>query len=71
MENGMAEEIEGLLNSGLTPAQLEFYGLEYRYVTQYADFLRDKAGIKEIVPIDLDQIYRHFEMPVCKRRNLR
>ena len=35
LRNGMIEEVETLLNSGLKPEQLTFYGLEYRYVTQY------------------------------------
>ncbi|MBE0652041.1 MAG: tRNA (adenosine(37)-N6)-dimethylallyltransferase MiaA [Bacteroidales bacterium] len=35
LENGMIEEIQGLLDSGLKPEQLQFYGLEYRYVTDY------------------------------------
>ncbi len=35
LQNGMIEEIKKLLSQGLTPEQLTFYGLEYRYVTQY------------------------------------
>lgn len=35
LENGMIEEIQNLLRSGLKPEQLTFYGLEYRYITQY------------------------------------
>ncbi len=35
LENGLIEEVHHLLNSGLKPEQLTFYGLEYRYVTQY------------------------------------
>ena len=35
LKNGMVEEVKSLLNSGLKPEQLVFYGLEYRYVTQY------------------------------------
>jgi len=35
LENGMIKEVEGLLNRGLKPNQLSFYGLEYRFVTQY------------------------------------
>ena len=35
LENGMIEEIQGLLNAGLKPDQLRFYGLEYRFVTDY------------------------------------
>jgi tRNA dimethylallyltransferase len=35
LENGMLKEVEQLLKSGLKPEKLTFYGLEYRYVTQY------------------------------------
>jgi len=32
----MVEEVITLLDSGITPGQLEFYGLEYKYLTRYA-----------------------------------
>ncbi len=35
LKEGMVEEVKTLLNSGLRPEQLEFYGLEYKYLTQY------------------------------------
>lgn len=35
LESGMADEVKDLINKGLTPDQLKFYGLEYRYLTQY------------------------------------
>jgi tRNA dimethylallyltransferase len=35
LANGMIEEIKLLLEKGLTAEQLEFYGLEYKLVTQY------------------------------------
>lgn len=35
LDKGMADEVKVLLEQGLTPAQLKFYGLEYRYLTQY------------------------------------
>ncbi len=35
LEEGMVEEVEGLLNSGLKPEDLLYYGLEYKYVTLY------------------------------------
>jgi len=35
LESGMIAEIESLLASGLKPEQLTFYGLEYRYLTDY------------------------------------
>jgi tRNA dimethylallyltransferase len=37
LESGMIEEVQALLNSGLTHSQLMFYGLEYKYITQYLD----------------------------------
>ncbi len=35
MENGLMEEVKNLLESGLTPEQLMFYGLEYKYITMH------------------------------------
>lgn len=35
LEEGMVEEIRGLLESGIPPEDLIYYGLEYKYVTQY------------------------------------
>jgi tRNA dimethylallyltransferase len=35
LQNGMIGEVESLLGKGLTASQLKFYGLEYRYITQY------------------------------------
>jgi len=35
LENGMIEEVKALLDNGITPDQLKFYGLEYRYITMY------------------------------------
>jgi tRNA dimethylallyltransferase len=32
---GMVCEVEGLLRQGVTPDRMEYYGLEYRYVTRY------------------------------------
>lgn len=36
LDNGMVEEIRSLLDGGVSEADLEYYGLEYKYVTQYA-----------------------------------
>ena len=33
LDNGMMEEVKKLLDSGLTPEQLIYYGLEYKYLT--------------------------------------
>jgi len=35
LEQGMLEEPRALLAAGLTPGQLTFYGLEYRFLTQH------------------------------------
>jgi tRNA dimethylallyltransferase len=35
LDDGMADEVKNLLESGLTPQQVRFYGLEYRYLTDY------------------------------------
>lgn len=35
LNEGMIEEVKALLDSGLKPEQLTFYGLEYRYVTLF------------------------------------
>lgn len=33
---GMVEEVKGLLDSGIAPDDLIYYGLEYKFLTQYA-----------------------------------
>ena len=35
LNNGMVEEIRGILNKGVKPEDLIYYGLEYKYVTEY------------------------------------
>ncbi len=35
LEDGMLDEIRRLLDEGLAPADLEYYGLEYKYLTLY------------------------------------
>jgi tRNA dimethylallyltransferase len=35
LEGGMIGEVEALIKSGIKPDQLMFYGLEYRYLTEY------------------------------------
>ena len=45
LENGMLEEAEALVRSGITHEKLEFYGLEYRYLSQY---IRGKLSYDEM-----------------------
>ncbi len=40
LDNGMIEEIRGLLNGGIKAEDLIYYGLEYKYVTEYCIGLR-------------------------------
>jgi tRNA dimethylallyltransferase len=35
LENGMIEEVRGLLSNGIKAELLRYYGLEYRYITEY------------------------------------
>lgn len=35
LENGMIEEVKELLETGILPSDLIYYGLEYKFVTQY------------------------------------
>jgi tRNA dimethylallyltransferase len=35
LDMGMADEVSNLIVSGISPEQLMFYGLEYKYLTQY------------------------------------
>ena len=35
LESGMVDEVRGLLDKGVTPEQLIYYGLEYKYLTHY------------------------------------
>ncbi len=35
LENGMVDEVSRLLDSGISPEDLIYYGLEYKFITQY------------------------------------
>lgn len=45
LKNGMIEEVKGLIENGVSPDKLKFYGLEYRFITQY---LEEEIGYKEM-----------------------
>jgi tRNA dimethylallyltransferase len=45
LETGMIEEVRNLLDAGLQPSQLSFYGLEYRFLT---DFVTGKIAYNEM-----------------------
>ena len=45
LKSGMAEEVKGLIDSGIPPEKLEFYGLEYKYLSWY---VTGKIGYEEM-----------------------
>lgn len=46
LQEGMVEEVKGLLDSGISPDDLIYYGLEYKYITLY---LIGQLGYNEMV----------------------
>ena len=53
LENGMIHEVDQLLASGLTPEQLIYYGLEYKYLTLYV------TG-----KLSYDEMFRQLEIAI-------
>jgi len=47
LEDGLVEEVQGLLDSGVPREALEFYGLEYKYVTAYLSGELDDTRLLE------------------------
>ena len=41
LQAGMIDEVKALLDSGLTPEHLIYYGLEYKYITEYLTGITD------------------------------
>lgn len=53
LDEGMTDEVKTLLNSGVKPEDLIYYGLEYRFVTQYV-----------IGEITFDEMFRQLEIAI-------
>lgn len=53
LEMGMIDEVRDLLDSGIPAENLLYYGLEYKYVTQYI-----------IGEISYDDMFRHLEIAI-------
>lgn len=53
IEEGMIDEIKGLIDSGVKPEDLIYYGLEYKYVTLHA-----------IGELSLDEMRRQLEIAI-------
>ena len=53
LEHGMVEEVRGLLDEGIAPEALIYYGLEYRYITEYV-----------VGKITYDEMFRQLEIAI-------
>lgn len=45
LDSGMIDEVKGLLDAGIPAADLIYYGLEYKYITEY---IIEKIGFEEM-----------------------
>lgn len=54
-EEGMTEEVKGLLDSGIPPEDLIYYGLEYKYITLYLTGQMTFPQMKERLAIAIHQ----------------
>ncbi len=53
MEEGMVDEVKGLLAEGIPPEDLIYYGLEYKYLTEYI------TGVTTY-----DEMFQHLEIAI-------
>ncbi len=53
LDEGMADEVRGLLAEGITPEDLTYYGLEYKYVTEYV-----------VGHLPFDEMFRQLEIAI-------
>ncbi len=53
LEEGMVDEIQGLINNGVAPDDLIYYGLEYKFVTEYC-----------IGRLTYEEMYRQLEIAI-------
>ena len=53
LEQGMVDEVKGLLDSGIKADDLIYYGLEYKYVTEYVTGL-----------LSYDEMFRQLEIAI-------
>lgn len=53
LDNGMVDEIKRLLDSGVAATDLIYYGLEYKYVTEYV-----------VGKLSFDEMYRQLEIAI-------
>ena len=53
LDEGMVDEIRSILNKGVAPEDLIYYGLEYKYVTEYV-----------IGKLSFDEMFRQLEIAI-------
>lgn len=55
LQNGMIEEVQGLLHQGISAEQLIYYGLEYKFITQYLLGLSEYGTMVERLNVAIHQ----------------
>ncbi len=55
LQNGMIEEVKALIDKGISPDKLIFYGLEYKFITQYLTGELDYSTMVERLNIAIHQ----------------
>ena len=53
LDEGMADEVRSLLDEGIAPEDLTYYGLEYKYVTEYV-----------VGHLTFDEMFRQLEIAI-------
>lgn len=74
IEEGMIEEVQMLLKSGINPDDLIYYGLEYKYVTQYLIGILDYSQMISELEIAIHQFAKRqmtWFRGMEKRRNFK
>ena len=54
-ESGMIQEVQSLINSGISTEKLKAYGLEYKYITQYLEKTIDYSEMFRLLNIAIHQ----------------
>ena len=55
LQNGMIEEVKSLIDSGISPDKLIFYGLEYKFITHYLSGELDYETMVERLNVAIHQ----------------
>lgn len=55
IQNGLIEEVEHLLKRGIPASDLEYYGLEYKHITQYLTGKESLSNMQEKLTIAIQQ----------------